>query len=171
MADTVRPDGSEASGVTGVRPDNSRWAPHESPVEISAGVPAYRPRVSLLWWVHKPAYLLFVLRELSSVFVAWFVAVTVAFAWSVGRGEEQYERFLEFAGNPLVVVINVVALAFLLFHTITWFNLTPQAMPLRVPKAVPRGFGGRPIPPLVVVAAQWAGFVVVSAFVIWLVVR
>jgi fumarate reductase subunit C len=171
MAGAVRPGRSEAGRVAGARPDNSRWAPHESSVAISAGVPAYRPRVSLLWWVHKPAYLLFVLRELSSVFVAWFVGVTVAFAWSVGRGEEQYARFLEFAANPLVVVINVVALAFLLLHTITWFNLTPQAMPLRVPKSVPRGLGGRPVPSLVVVAAQWVGFVVVSALVSWLVVR
>lgn len=169
MAD-VRPQDSEANGVTSTRADESRWAPRESPVEISAGVPAYRPRASLLWWMHKPAYLLFVLRELSSLFVAWFVVVTLYFAWSVGRGEEQYERFLELAANPLVVVANLVALAFLILHTVTWFNLTPQAMPLRVPKSVPGGLGGRPVPGLLVVAAQWAGFVVVSVIVVWLVV-
>lgn len=170
MAEVARHDRPEATGVTGPRSDHSRWAHYESPVEISDGVPAYRPRVSLLWWVRKPAYLLFVLRELSSVFVAWFVVVTLFFAWSVGRGEEQYERFLDLAANPLVVAINVVALAFVLLHTVTWFNLTPQAMPLRVPKAVPGGYGGRRVPGVVIVAAQWAGFVVVSAIILWLVV-
>jgi fumarate reductase subunit C len=170
MADVARPDRSKASGVAGVRPEGSRWARRDTPVEISAGVPAYRPRVSLLWWVHKPAYLLFVLRELSSVFVAWFVVVTLFFAWSVGQGEEQYGRFLELAANPLVVVVNLAALAFLLLHTVTWFKLTPQAMPLRVPKAMPGGYGGRRVPAVAVVAAQWAGFVVVSALVVWLVV-
>jgi len=171
MADVARPDRSKASGVAGVRPEGSRWAPHDSQVEISAGVPAYRPRVSLLWWVRKPAYLLFVLRELSSLFVAWFVVVTLFFTWSVGRGEEQYERFLDLAANPLIVVVNLVALAFLLLHTVTWFNLTPQAMPLRIPRAVPGGLRGRSVPAVAVVAAQWAGFVFVSAFIIWLVVR
>ena len=33
----------------------------------------YRPRVSRFWWLRRRSYLLFVLRELSSVFVAWFV--------------------------------------------------------------------------------------------------
>jgi fumarate reductase subunit C len=118
--------------------------------------------MSVFWWVHKRSYLLFVLRELSSVFVAWFVFITLLFAWSVFRGEEQYERFLSIAANPFVVAVNVVALAFLLLHTVTWFNLTPQAMPVRV--------RGRRLPPVAIVAAQWAGFLVVSAFVVWLVV-
>lgn len=171
MAEVVRPDKSGTSGVAGIRPDDSRWARRDRPVEISAGVPAYRPRTSLLWWMHKPSYLLFVLRELSSLFVAWFVVVTLFFAWSVGQGEEQYGRFLDLAANPLVVAVNLVALAFLLLHTVTWFNLTPQAMPLRVPKAVPGGYGGRRVPAVAVVVAQWAGFVIVSALVVWLVVR
>ena len=39
---------------------------------------AYHPRwlrqpVSTYWWLQKPAYFLFILRELSSVFVGWFV--------------------------------------------------------------------------------------------------
>jgi fumarate reductase subunit C len=123
---------------------------------------AYRRRPSIWWWVRKRSYLLFVLRELSSVFVAWFVALTLALVWSVGRGAEQYERFLDVASNPFAVALNVVALAFLLLHTITWFNLTPKAMPIRL-------FGAR-VPPAAIVTAQWAGFAAVSAFVIWLVV-
>jgi fumarate reductase subunit C len=170
MSDVVRPDKSGTRGVAGVRTDDSRWARRDRSLEISAGVPAYRPRASLLWWMHKPSYLLFVLRELSSVFVAWFVVVTLFFAWSVGQGEEQYERFVDLAANPLIVVVNLVALAFLLLHTVTWFNLTPQAMPLRVPKALPGGYGGRRVPAVAVIAAQWAAFVVISAFVVWLVV-
>ncbi|TDD70292.1 fumarate reductase subunit C [Jiangella aurantiaca] len=122
----------------------------------------YRPRPSIWWWVRKRSYLLFVLRELSSVFVAWFVALTLALVWSVERGAEQYERLLDVLSNPFAVALNVVALAFLLLHTITWFNLTPKAMPIRL-------FGAR-VPPVAIVAAQWAAFAAVSAFVIWLVV-
>ena len=42
-----------------------------------------------------------------------------------------YQRFLDWASSPVVVVVNVVALAFLVLHTVTWFALTPQAMVVR----------------------------------------
>jgi fumarate reductase subunit C len=34
--------------------------------------------------------------------------------------------------------MNVVTLAFLLFHAITWFNLAPQAMVVRIRGRPPR---------------------------------
>jgi succinate dehydrogenase subunit C len=82
-----------------------------------------------------------------------------------------------------------VALAFSLLHTVTWFVLTPQAMVVRVPwarqvravKEVPVAgrwvpaatavrVGGR-LPAGVVIASQYAGLIVVSAFITWLVLR
>ena len=33
----------------------------------------YRQPVSRLWWLKKRTYFLFVMRELSCIFVAWFV--------------------------------------------------------------------------------------------------
>jgi fumarate reductase subunit C len=133
---------------------------------MSSQLKTYRARPSIFWWTRKPSYALFAMRELSSVFVAWFVFFMLLFLWCASRGEQRYERFLEVASHPLLVAVNVVALAFLLLHTVTWFNLTPQAMPLRMP----RGLGGHRVPALVVVAGQWAGFAVVSAVVVWLVV-
>ena len=58
--------------------------------------------------------------------------------------------------------MNAVALAFLLLHTVTWFALTPRAMVLRL--------RGRQVPGIVIIAAQYAGLAVVSAFIYWLVV-
>jgi fumarate reductase subunit C len=57
----------------------------------------------------------------------------------------------------------VVALGFVLIHAVTWFNLTPQAMDLRL--------AGRPVPPMAVVGAQWCGLALVSAVIAWLVLR
>jgi fumarate reductase subunit C len=61
------------------------------------------------------------------------------------------------------VVVNVVALAFVILHTITWFGLTPKAMAVHV--------GGRPVPAGIIIASQYAGLAAVSAFVFWLVTR
>ncbi len=124
--------------------------------------PEYKPRISLWWWLSKWSYLLFVLRELSSLAVAWFVVFLLLFVRSVFLGEEQYRDFLAWAADPVVVLVNVIALLFLLLHTVTWFGLTPQAIPARV--------RGRPVPSFAVVASQYVGWAAVSAFVFWLVV-
>jgi fumarate reductase subunit C len=88
----------------------------------------YRRPVSRLWWAKKPTYFLFLMREFSCVFVAWSAVFLMLLIYAIGRGESSYLRFLEWAASPVVVVVNIVALAFLLLHTVTWFALTPQAM-------------------------------------------
>ena len=123
----------------------------------------YRPRVSTWWWTRKRTYTVFVLRELSSVFIAWFVVFLVLFVWAVARGEGAYRSFLHWAGAPWVVVLNVVTLVFALLHTVTWFSLTPQAMDVRVE--------GRRVPAFHIIAGQYTGLVVVSLFILWLVTR
>jgi fumarate reductase subunit C len=61
------------------------------------------------------------------------------------------------------VVVNVISLLFLALHTVTWFALTPKAMVVRV--------RGQRLPAWLILVGQYAGLVVVSAFVIWLVTR
>ena len=125
-------------------------------------VPSYQRRMSVFWWVHKRSYFLFVMRELSSLFVAWFVVYLLMFIAAVGGGAEKYDAFLDRASSPLFLVVNAVALAFLVLHTITWFALTPQAMVLNL--------GGRRVPGVLIIAAQYVGLAAVSAFIYWLVV-
>ena len=122
-----------------------------------------RRPMSTWWWLRKRTYFVFVMRELSSLFVAWYVLFLLLFVRAVDRGDAAYADFLDWAGSPLIVVINVVAFAFIVLHTVTWFSLTPQAMDLRV--------GGRPVPGWQIIAGQYAGLAVVSAFVWWLVTR
>ena len=123
----------------------------------------YRPRISTWWWTRKRTYFVFVMRELSSIFIAWLVVYLLLLVAAVGRGRTAYEDFLDFAANPAVVVLNVVAFAFVVLHTVTWFSLTPKAMDARL--------GSRPVPPAAVIASQYVGLVVVSALVVWLVSR
>ena len=73
----------------------------------------YRQPVSRLWWLKKRTYFLFVLRELSSIFVAWFAVFLMIMVVAIGRGEASYQNFMNWAASPVVIVINIVALAFL----------------------------------------------------------
>ena len=44
----------------------------------------------------------------------------------------QPKRLSELADTPLAIVLNGISFFFVLFHTITWFNLAPKAMVMRV---------------------------------------
>jgi fumarate reductase subunit C len=124
---------------------------------------AFHQPVSTWWWLEKRSYFVFMMRELSSIFVAWSVVFLLLLLYAVGRGDDQYQDFLDWAASPWLVVVNVISLLFLVLHTVTWFDLTPKAMAVR--------FRGQRLPASLVLASQYAGWVVVSAFVVWLVTR
>jgi fumarate reductase subunit C len=107
--------------------------------------------------------MLFVLRELSSVFVAWFVVYLLLLVDAVHRGSDSYRRFLEWAGSPGMVALNLVALAFVVLHAVTWFNLAPRAIVIRLQ--------GRQLPSWMVAAGHFAAWAVASAAVAWIALR
>src|SRR5262249_11021693 len=80
----------------------------------------YRPRVSVWWWLQNLSYTRFVLRELTSVFVAIFALVYLWQVRAVAGGPDAYAQFLARMKTPLLLTMNTVAFLFVLFHTITW---------------------------------------------------
>ena len=123
----------------------------------------YRPRVSVYWWLGEWHYLRFILRELSSVFVALFVIVTLFGLRALRSGPEAYARFMHRLATPAAIVLSTISFFFVLFHSITWFNLAPSAMAIR--------FRGKRLPDFVVAAPNYALWLVVSVAVAWLVLR
>src|SRR5919106_1499682 len=103
-----------------------------------------RPHVSTYWWLKRGSYLLFILRELSSMFVAWFIVYFLLLIRAVSQGDGQYQQFLHWSGAPAILVLNVVSFFFVVLHAVTWFNLAPQAMVVNV--------GGTRVPPFLIVA-------------------
>jgi len=121
----------------------------------------YRRRISTFWWLRRRTYFAFVVRELTSVFVVWAVVFTLWGVRAVAQGDQAYHRFLDVAGTPALLALNVVALLSLVFHAVTWFNLAPRAMVVRV--------RGKRLPAVGVAAAHFLAWALVSAFVAWVV--
>ena len=119
-----------------------------------------RSRMSTYWWLRRRAHLKFILRELSSVFVAWFVAYFLLLVRAVGEGTTSYAQFLEWSASPAILLANVVAFGFVVFHAVTWFNLAPKAMVVRL--------GGRRVPAALIAGSNYAAWAAVSAGVAWL---
>jgi fumarate reductase subunit C len=123
----------------------------------------YRRRVSVWWWLQNRRYAWFVLRELTSVFVALFAGVSLWQLSALAQGPEAYGQFLTRLGTPLFVALHGVTFVFVLFHSVTWFNLAPTAMVVHV--------RGARVPDWLVVGANYATWLVLSAIVAAIVLR
>jgi fumarate reductase subunit C len=116
--------------------------------------------MSTYWWLGRVSYLAFIVRELSSVFVAWFVMYLLMLIRAIGQGDVRYQEFLAWSARPLVLALNLVSLLFIVFHAITWFNLAPKAMVVRI--------GHTRVPGILIAASNYVAWVVVSVVVAWL---
>ena len=123
----------------------------------------YHRPISTFWWRERRSYLIFVLRELSSVFVAWFVVYLLVLINAISAGPAAYERFLDWSGSAWVLGLNLVALLFVLLHAVTWFGLAPKAIVVRI--------RGRRVPPRVIVAAHYLLWLLLSAVSAWVILR
>ena len=135
---------------------------------MSAGYTPYHPkwyrrRVSVWWWLESWPYTRFVLRELTSVAVAYFSVLALWKVRALATGPEAYLRFLVAMQAPLFLALNAVAFLFVLFHAITWFNLAPKAIVVRV--------GGKRLPDWVIQAANYGAWLAFSLGAVWFLSR
>ena len=120
----------------------------------------YYPKMSSTWWLRHPRYFGFMLRELSSVFIAVFLVVLLVQIHQAGQGAAAYAAVLEKLRSPGWIAFHVVALAFALYHSVTWFNLTGVVQVVRL--------GERQVPPQLVAATSFVLWGIVSlAILLW----
>ena len=84
----------------------------------------YKPRVRPLWWLSRRTYTLFVLRELSSAFVAWTVVYLLLLVRAVFRGPVAYQRFLDWSASPWLIALNLVTVPISYRGNLLW-SLAP----------------------------------------------
>ncbi len=123
----------------------------------------YYRRVSTYWWLWRPAYLKFILRELSSVPAAYFVVLILLALRALTQGPEAYAAFQAWLRTPVAIGLNVISFFFVVFHAITWFNLAPRALVVRV--------HGKRMPDSLIARSNYVAWLVVSVIVAWLILR
>ena len=122
--------------------------------------PYLRP-VPNTWWLKRKPYILFMIRELTSVFVAGYCIFLLVLVYKLTQGAEAYDNLMAILKSPSSVALHLVTLSFVLYHTITWFNLTPKILVLyRGEERIPQGL---------VAGVFYAGWVVVSVIIVCLV--
>ena len=129
--------------MNGTRPDKSKL---------------YHPEMPATWWLKKSSYLLFMLRELSSVFIAIFLVVYLMQVYQLSRGPDAYVAFAQKLSAPGWIIFHILALLFSVFHSITWFQSTAVVMPLRI--------GARELPRQLVTGLNIAALIAVSIVIL-----
>jgi len=119
--------------------------------------------VSVWWWLQNRSYAEFVLRELTSVFVAFFAVVYLWQLRALVQGPEAYGQFLARLKTPLFLALDAVAFLFVLFHAITWLNLAPKAIVMRL--------RGKRVPDWVILSSNYAAWLVLSGAVAFMLLR
>lgn len=101
------------------------------------------------------------IRELTSIFVAGYCIFLLVLVYKLTQGANAYSSLMAALKSPGSVTLHLISLAFVLYHTITWFNLTPKILVLyRGEERIPQGL---------IAGTFYAGWVVVSVIVAWLV--
>jgi fumarate reductase subunit C len=94
-------------------------------------VTTYPRQTSRTWFMTRWPYRIFLLRELSAVFLAGYTILLVLLVGSVHDGANAFTDFRTTLRSPALIVFNAVALLFALLHTVTWFQAMPKVLPLR----------------------------------------
>ena len=122
---------------------------------------SYRRPVSNMWWLKRKPYILFIIREITSVFVAGYCVLLLILIFRLGQGPTPYSNLLVTLKSPLSIAMHIISLAFVLYHTITWFNLTPKILVLYR--------GEDRISQKLIASVFYVGWVVASVIIAWLV--
>jgi len=112
------------------------------------------------WIVRHPRYVRYMAREFSCLFIGGWTLLMVWGLKQLAEGPAAWAAFLECLQSPASIVFHVLALAFAVYHSITWFNLTPKALPLQV--------GEEFVPDAAISGAHFGAWAVLSLAVLYL---
>jgi len=111
------------------------------------------------WWLSRPRYIRYMLREFSAAFIGAYVLMLVTGLLRLSQGREAYESWLAAVSSPAGIVFGLAVFGFAVYHSVTWFSVTPKAMPFR--------FRGKAVPPAVIVGVHWFGWAIASFLILF----
>ncbi|EKO3413365.1 fumarate reductase subunit FrdC [Vibrio fluvialis] len=121
----------------------------------------YVREVKRTWWKDHPFYRFYMVREATVLPLILFTLFLTVGLGTLVKGPEAWDSWLAFMANPIVIAINIVALAGSLFHAQTFFSMMPQVVPIRL--------NGKLLDKKIIVLTQWAAVAFISLIVLFVV--
>jgi fumarate reductase subunit C len=119
----------------------------------------YVRAMTFRWIFRHPRYVRYMARELSCLFIGGWTLLMVRGLKQLAEGPAAWAAFLECLKSPASIVFHVLALGFAVYHSITWFNLTPKALPLQI--------GEEFVPDAVISGAHFGAWAALSVAVLY----
>ena len=92
----------------------------------------YQTPMGSLWFLQRAGYRRFMAREMTAFALAAFLVYLLYWLRAIGDGYTAFVQMVELTRNPVTVTLLALAFGAVLYHSITWFNLTPKIMPMYV---------------------------------------
>jgi len=121
--------------------------------------PYVREILKFRWFFRQPRYLRYMTRELSCLFIGAYSLMMVWGSKQLADGPAAWGAFLERLQSPSSIAFHILALCFALYHSITWFNLTPKALPIQIGEVF--------VPDWIIAGAHYAVWVLLSLGVLF----
>ena len=112
------------------------------------------------WFLRNPRYRRYMAREVTCVFIGLHALILLVALKRLSEGREAWEAFLHNLTGPTGVVLQLVILAFAVYHSTSWFNVTPKAMPVQI--------GEQFLPGAVIIGAHYATWLIATVAVLFL---
>lgn len=120
---------------------------------------SYRRPIASNWWMAKTNYKLFMFRELTAVFVWLYLVFYLCQLSQLGKDSGgAYTTFLGHRASFPWILFHIVALVAAIYHSVTWFNLTPKVLVVRQ--------GEEKIPDGLIAGPHYAGWLGLSLVII-----
>lgn len=128
-------------------------------IETSHSKPYVRQVARTSWYLHRRRDRMHMAQELSSLFIGGYALLLLWGLKALAAGPEAYQAFLAGLGNPWAVGLQWLVLAVTLFHTLSWFQVTPKAMPVQI--------GDKFLPGGVIVVGHYVVWVALSLLILF----
>jgi fumarate reductase subunit C len=114
----------------------------------------YRRPMPADWWLKKRTYSLFMVRELTCVFVGGYSLILLILASRIG----DQESVTVMLNSKTLSVLQLIALPMVIYHTVTWLNLTPKVLVL--------WRGEERVNPLLIAAVHYVAWIGISIVIL-----
>ena len=111
------------------------------------------------WYFKHPRYMRYMAREVTCIFIGVYTLLLLVGIMRLAEGKAQYEAFLQALTTPSSILFHCIALVFSLYHTVTWFNVAPKALPLQKGEEI--------LPDAVVATAHYVVWVILSVVILY----
>jgi len=121
--------------------------------------PYVRETPKRTWYLARWRDINHILQESTSLFIGIYTLLLIWGLRALSEGKGAFQAYLEALSSPLSLGFHWLVLITALFHSVSWFKVTPKAMPIQI--------GERFVPGYLIAGAHYLVWILASLFILF----